>query len=461
MARKLSVRIVILFFSCLLFIPYPVLAAESQGQGKHNLILIVINSLRPDHLSLEGYPRATSPQIDILAKESIYFDQAFSQSCWTLPSLATIFTSQYLSSHKLDARDKKIGPEKRTFTQILKGNGYATNAFTCGLDAAAVYGLEKGFDRYDVYSGSKPVGVFSDMLPKVKCSLRENKDKKFFLFLHSYDTHPPYRYNQGESFDKGYKGIFKDLSMDYNTFKGIKDHAFYQKGKHVRISEEDSGHIIACYDDAIRQADNFIGSLIAELKALSLYDKTVIILCSDHGEELGERGTFNRFGNQNLYQEVVRVPLLIRYPGIPENLRGRRIRSLAGLVDIAPTALSLLGISSAGDGFQGISLRSFMERPSDKEKRKSMVSEASRDKWMLLRSDGWKLVHSPGKNELYDLNSDPGEKVNLVEKKPQVLVDMLQESLTWRQAHYDDRQADNRIEFDPKLIDNLRKSGYW
>jgi len=461
MARKSSGKIIILFFSCLLFISYPALAAGSQGQGKYNLILIVINSLRPDHLSLEGYPRATSPRIDTLARESVYFERAFSQSCWTLPSLATIFTSEYLSSHKLDARDKKISPDKRTFTQTLKENGYATNAFTCGLDAAAVYGLEKGFDRYDVYSGSKPVGVFSDMLPKVKRSLWENKEKKFFLFLHSYDTHPPYRYSEGESFDKGYKGIFKDLAMDYNTFKGIKDHALYQKGKQARISEQDFRHIIACYDDAIRQADTFIGSLVAELKALKLYDKTMIILCADHGEELGERGTFNRFGNQNLYQEVVRVPLLIRYPGIPPNLQGRKIRSLVGLVDIAPTALDLLGISSAGNGFQGVSLRSFIERPLDKEKRKSVISEASRDKWTLLHSDGWKLVHSSVKNELYDLNSDPGEQVDLSENKPQVLVDILQEFLSWRQAHDDHSQADNRIEFDPKLIDNLRKAGYW
>jgi len=249
--------------------------------------------------------------------------------------------------------------------------------------------------------------------------------------------------------------------MDYNTFKAIKDHTLYQKDKQIYVSSRDLSHIIACYDDALRQADNFIGSLIAELKTLSLYDKTVIILCSDHGEELGERGTFNRFGNQNLFQEVVRVPLFIRYPGIPQNRQGRRIKSLAGLVDIAPTALGLLGISSAGGGFQGISLRSFIERSSDKEKRESIVSEASRDKWMLLRSDGWKLVHSAGKNELYDLNSDPGEQINLAEKKLQVLVDMLQEFLTWRQAHYDDSQADNRIEFDPKLIDNLRKAGYW
>ena len=461
MARKLSGRIITLFFSCLLFIPRPVLAAGSQGQGKYNLILIVINSLRPDHLSLEGYPRATSPQIDILSREGIYFNQAFSQSYWTLPSLATIFTSQYLSSHKLDARDKKVSPDKRTFTQTLKENGYATNAFTCGLDAAAVYGLEKGFDRYDVYSGSKPVGVFSDMLPKVKRSLRENKGKKFFLFLHSYDTHPPYGYNQGESFDKGYKGIFNDLPMDYNTFKGIKDHAFYQKGKQAYISEEDFGHIIACYDDAIKQADNFIGSLIAELKALSLYDKTVIILCSDHGEELGDRGTFNRFGNQNLYQEVVRVPLIIRYPGLSKARQGRRVSSLVGLVDIAPTALGLLGIPAKGNDLQGINLSILIESRPNKQKRKFIASESSRDKWALIRSDGWKLVHSPGNNELYDLNRDPGEQVNLSENKPQILADMLQEFIIWRQGHSDDSQADNRIEFDPKLIDNLRKSGYW
>ncbi len=468
MPRSLPGKIILSLYSCLLFIFLPGSTASSQtfsgnscDQPEYNLVLIVINSLRADHLGSQGYPRATSPHIDTLAKESVYFDRAFAQSYWTLPSLATIFTSKYLCAHKLNERDKSLGLNQKTFTLALKEHGYLTDAFTCGLDAAALYGLGKSFDSYDVYGGSNPMGVFADMLPKVFRKLSENKNKKFFLFLHSYDTHPPYRYDQRESFDKGYKGIFTSLPMDYNSFKALKNHTLGQGNNQAYVSDRDLNHIVACYDDALKQADSFIGSLIAELKALKLYEKTVIILCADHGEELGERGTFNRFGNQNLYQEVVRVPLIIRYPGLSQRLQGRRIRSLVGLVDIAPTVLDLLGIPNTDSDFQGESLRRFVETTSDKEGRKFIVSEASKAKWMLLRSDGWKLVHSAGKNELYDLNNDPGEQINLAAQNPQMLVIMLQDFFSWRQAHCNEEKTNNRVEFDQNLIDRLRKAGYW
>ena len=110
-------------------------SGNSCDQPEYNLVLIVINSLRADHLGSQGYPRATSPHIDTLAKESVYFDRAFAQSYWTLPSLATIFTSKYLCAHKLNERDKSLGLNQKTFTLALKEHGYLTDAFTCGLDA--------------------------------------------------------------------------------------------------------------------------------------------------------------------------------------------------------------------------------------------------------------------------------------------------------------------------------------
>lgn len=434
---------------------------RNAPESEYNVVLIVVNALRSDHLGCYGYFRKTSPNVDSLAKDGVIFDRAIAQSYWTLPSLASLFTSKFVCAHHLDSRDKSLNKENRTLAEILKDRGYATLAFTCGLDTAAVYGLDKGFDVYDAYSGPQPVGSLSDIMPKVLENLKMNKDKKFFLFLQSYDVHPPYVHGAQDSFDQNYKGIFEAMPLDYNTFKKLKGRVFDFGGRKVDITDRDLQHIIARYDDNIRYADSFVGVFINELKALKLYEKTIIILCADHGEELGERGTFNRFGNQNLYQEVIRVPLLIRYPYMSLNSKGKRMEALVGLVDIMPTILDLLGIPSDSLNLQGTSLSGLISTGTNVPVHKFIVSEASRVKWAILEEDGGKLLHSFRQDELYNLIEDSLEINNLIGKKTDMYVSLAKKFFLWREHTKEENKIINHVELSSQLIESLKKAGYW
>lgn len=432
--------------------------SEEEPAG-YNVILMVVNALRADHLGCYGYWRNTSPNIDRLSAESFLFERAIASSYWTLSSLASIMTSKFVCGHNVISRQDRLGPDQKTLAKVLKERGYLTRAFTCGLDTSPVYSLDKGFDTYESYNAEKPVGSFSDIMPGILETLKRDKDKKFFLFLQSYDVHPPYKYDGQDSFDKDYEGIFKGMVLDYNVLKQIRDGVFYSGGRHIQLSEEDLNHIVARYDDGIRYADKFIGVLIDKLKELKLYDKTIIILCADHGEELGERGTFSRFGNRNLYQEVIRVPLIIRHPAVLS--KGARIRQLAGTVDIMPTVLDFLGIPYGGLDIQGLSLAGMIITDIGASARDFLVSEAAGDKWALVWQDGWKLLHSPEGDELYNIDEDPKESNNVYEKNIDMRVLFLQKFFLWREHHRNENDEKNKAVLTSEMIESLRKAGYW
>ncbi len=429
---------------------------------EYNIVFIVVNALRADHVGCYGYSRKLTPHMDKLAEDGLLFDRAVAQSFWTLPSLASLVTSQYVSTHLLNSRNESLGLWQKTLAEILKAHGYKTSAFTCGLDTVAKYGLDRGFDIYDVYSGKKPVGSFSDMIPGIIDNLERNKDKKFFLFLHSYDVHPPYQHIKSSDPAHSYAGALKALSLGYENLKHLKDGVLTLDQRQVPIGPDDVAYLVDCYDAGVSRADAFVGQVISVLKANRLYERTIIVLIADHGEELGDRGTFNRFENQSLYQEIIHVPFIVRYPGQDTSLKGRRISSLVGLVDVAPTMLDLLGISAQTYSFQGKSFASMILQAHNERIHSVMVSEVSGDKWAILNNDDWKLIHSPSGNELYNLSNDPFEERNVAQDKLAQQVFMMKDFISWREQHYQEQSAvNNSITLDSKLIDNLRKAGYW
>lgn len=450
------------YFSALLLFPPAAVLGNDQGDNSkstgYNIVMIIASGLRADHLGCYGYFRKTSPNIDKLAKESILFDTAISQSYWTLPSLVSMFTSEFMSRHNVDSRNIKLGENKKTLTEILNAYGYVTAAFTCGLDTAATYGLNRGFNVYDVYGGDKVVGSFSDIIPPAIKWLDKNKNNDFFLFLHSYDVHPPYENCVDKNFSKDYKGIFESSQLDYNELRRINGHKLYSEDRQINLEQKDIDYIVSRYDDCIEYLDRFIGDFIEELKRLNLYKKTIIILCADHGEELGERGTFNRFGNQNLYQEVIRVPLIIKYPS--SRLNGKRVNSLVELVDIMPTILDLLNIPVEHD-LQGLSFAGLIKNGMNVTVHKYAVSEASKHKWSILREDGWKLLYSSQGKELYNINIDPLEHNNLAENNLDIQVSLMKDFFLWREYHKKEEKTDNYLKLDSDMIEKLKKAGYW
>ncbi len=424
--------------------------AAAATRAPLNVVLISLNALRADHLAAYGYGKETAPNISRLASEGALFEHAAAQSHWTLSSLASLFTSKYVHSHGVYGRGQKLAPGETTLAAVLKEAGYRTAAFTGGLDMSGLYGLSKGFEVYFDDTGKKPMGSFKEIMPRALDWLAARRGEKFFLFLDSYDIHPPFDKPWPGGKEPGYSGSLKGKSLSYDFLRGFKDGT-------LRLTGEDLAYINSRYDAGITYSDGFVGGLLAKLDELGLSSSTVVILTSEHGEELGERGSFDRFGQGNLYEEAVRVPLVIRDPRTPG---GARIAAQAQLIDLMPTVLDILGLK-VPSGAQGASLLPLLSGAAGKDFNRYVYAEAGPGKWMI-RSGGWKLICDSGKYSLFDLVNDKAEKRDLAAAKPDMVYSLAQKLVKWRRATRTGRSPDGaRVELSPEMKRKLREAGYW
>lgn len=415
-----------------------------------NVVLVSLNALRADHLAAYGYGAETAPNISSLAEGGTVFEQAVAQSNWTLPSLASLFTSRYPRGHGVYERGQELPEKAVTLAEALKAGGWRTAAFTGGLDTAGVYGLARGFDVYYDETGDKPMGSFKELLPRALDWLAANRSGRFFLFLDSYDVHPPFNKPWPGGQAPAYSGPLKDKTLNYELLNGFG-------GGTRRLAPGDLAYVRARYDAGIAYADGFVGRLLRGLDELGLSTGTVVILTSEHGEELGERGTFDRAGRGNLYEETVRVPLIIRHPAWAA---GARVRTQAQLIDLMPTVLDLLGLPAPA-GAQGASLLPAAAGTPGKDFNSFTCAEAGPGKSML-RSPGWKLIRDAGKYRLFDLAKDPGETSDLAAARPEVVYALAQELVKRaKAAGAGSPQDGRRITLSPEMKRKLREAGYW
>lgn len=432
------------------------------SSNNYNVIIIAISTLRPDHLGCYGYKRQTSPNIDKLAYNGIVFTQAISQSNWTLPSITSLFTSKYVRAHTINSRDQRTGNDELMLAEILKIYGYKTAAFTGGLDLKSVYNLDQGFD---VYSDSVAVGSMGGWRESMAYALDwiiNNKDNKFFLFLHTYDVHQPYHYPEpyDHMYDQNYTGVISRLFLDYSFLKKIKNYnTFLDKdsSQKIKLSKRDIDYIISKYDTGITYADSYIGRLLTVLKKNTLNDKTIIIITADHGEALDDHGSFDRYGSNNLYDEVVRVPLILKHPGL--SMKGR-IDAQVKSIDVMPTVLGSLSIPVNAEA-QGLNLLPLIKRDGNENFNRYVFSEGRGKKWSL-RSKKWKLIYDKGTFELYNLEKDFREQNNLSKTYPDVVYELYQKYLEWHKTvKRKNTLADNRIILSEEAIKDLKDAGYW
>ncbi len=441
---------------CALFL---LLAASScrAADARPNVILISLNALRADHLGTYGYARETAPNIALLARGSAVFDRAVSQSHWTLSSLASLFTSKYVRSHGLYDRGGRLSKKETTLAEALKAGGYKTAAFTGGLDTSGFYGLNQGFELYDDETGSRPMGSFREIMPKALNWLAAHRGDRFFLFLDSYDIHPPFDKPWPAGVASSYAGLLKGKTLDYGLFRDYKDGELPVGGGKVRLGREDLDYVNARYDNGITYADGFLGALFKKLRALGLADGTVIILTAEHGEELGEHGSFDRFGSGDLHDEAVRVPLIVKLPG--KDLKGARVRAQVQLIDIMPTILDLAGLRP-GPGAQGKSLRPLLEAPAA-ELDRYVYSEAGPRK-CAVGTGKWKLIYDKGDYSLFDLAADKAEAVNAAAKNPDVVYELAQKLAAWRrETGPAGGRGAQRVALTEEMKRKLKEAGYW
>ncbi|MBU2573634.1 MAG: sulfatase, partial [Elusimicrobia bacterium] len=323
----------------------------------YNIIMIVVDCLRADHLSSYGYHRKTSPNIDALAGEAALFRQAIAQAPTTLLSFASIFTSRYVSAHGVDALNKALSDSAFTLAEILKIYNYKTAAFVGGPNFHPLFKLNQGFDTY--YHLDYTSASFKTTLPAALDWAKEKSGsgEKFFLVAHGNDLHTPYVFPASGIYDRGFK-VNKRLNslspMEAQLFPVYKRRLMLKSAAEaIKLSDDDVNHIVARYDEGIAYSDGLIGDFIGKLRAEKLLDRTILILTADHGEGLFDHDYF--FHDFNLYDNTLRVPLIIKVPG-----RGKKeIPRQVQLIDLMPTILEFAGIAPNKDA-QGRSLKSLL-----------------------------------------------------------------------------------------------------
>jgi choline-sulfatase len=411
------------------------LALGCRPEAKRpNILFVSIDTLRADHLGIYGYGRGTSPSIDAFAKTAVVFDAAQSASSWTLPSLASLMTSLYSTTHGCWKIQSRLEPEFTTLAETLRDGGYDTAMAVPHLFLSAQYGLQQGFTHVDdtmIRTGadsdqaiSSP-GITQKGLAFLEEKAKVKDDVPWFLWLHYFDPHDAYLKHEG-------------FSERFGTEKPMD-----------------------LYDGEIAFTDAHIGRLLARLGELGLADDTIVVIVADHGEEFGEHGS-TRHG-YTLYQEAVRIPLLVRVPGVAP----RRVHDVVASVDVMPTLLELCTLAPPKE-IEGHSLLGMMRGSAEAphEALSEVRWHAGQD-MRALRTDKWKYIESrlPEKSVdlLFDIDADPREQHDLLAEdaaRTQGLRDLtgrrLVRAMHWAQ-HY---PLPERYEPSPGDMDRLKSLGY-
>lgn len=426
-----------------------------------NVILISVDSLRADHIGVFGYNRNTTPNFDKFIKTGALFLNYFTTSFLTPVSEMSVQTGLYPSANGVTNFDTVLPKDKITIAQYLKSKDYKTSAILSSpefeINIALKESFSRGFDRYKYFLHKDNSDEYTRQFPSVSTINSEFKtlgDNKFFLWLALGGIHWPYgEVGPNVYADSNYKGYFKKKSPQwFNVFENIYQGYIYPRG--TELQDADVNYIRDQYDNGIRAFDNFFGQLTAELQKKDLLKNTIIVVESEHGEDLGEHGYFAHY---DIMDTQVHTPLFIFSPKVKSN---QKISSFASSVDVFPTITDLLD-NTLPNNIQGKSLEPiitgkekdglrnevFIERnPLWEESGIRNVLEAKGIriisgiyKDIAIRTSRWKyilrtsqkrmqeiswwqtLIKNPinfPQAELYDLINDPLETKNIINKYP-------------------------------------------
>jgi len=416
----------------------------SRDGDRPNIILISIDTLRADHIHGYGYARETTPTLDGLMRRGTSFFNAISSSPWTLPSHASLFTSLYPHTHGVTSEFLALDEEVATLPVLLRDSGYATAGFATMPHLSPRHGFGRGFDAYVC---EEVRGVVA--LERALKWLAQVEHERFFLFLHLFDVHTDYspQAQYLRMFESSYEG---DVDGRGETLYRVRE-------GELALSEEDIKHLTALYDAEIRQLDSALGMFFKALEQRNMLSSSVVIVTSDHGEEFLDHGGV--LHGQTLYDELVKVPLIIAGRGIPA---GRSVKEQVQVIDIMPTILELCG-ARIPRGLEGRSLLplvldenpewtelAFME--ADWRNEKHDIKRA-------VRTGRYKLYYDrhTKREELYDLAVDPAEKQNIVQARPEVAESLRGKLKEWMAT---ERGRPRSIRLTDKERERLRALGY-
>lgn len=425
--------------------------ACAPSPPRRNLILISVDTLRADRLGCYGYERPTSPTIDRLAREGTLFSDASAPSPWTLPSHASMFTGLYPRRNGVTGTRFTMPKDVATLAELLSKYGYATGGVVTN-SLLTTNGLDRGFDFHEEVDKGGP---HPSATSRRGIEWLQGRDRKrpFFLLLHYIDPHADYGTLEGvrDQFVEPYDGPVRGKSEELYAFV---------EGR-LKLDEADGRHLSNLYDGAIRQLDGELEEILTYLDGEGLFEDTLLVLTSDHGEEFLDHGGV--LHGLTHFDEVARVPFILRGPGIEA---GRRIETPVSLVDLVPTCLGELGFPIPKN-LDGLNLRPLLRGTGELPRRRiyfeadldgSLAGSMIKGKDRAVRNGRFKLHFNERTDEvrLYDLKNDPGETRDVSTEHPGLTQELL-EDLRGFLAAGRDVPARTLTEDD---LERLRELGY-
>ncbi len=399
----------------------PDVSALREAGGGANLVICVIDAARADHLGCYGYPRDTTPNIDRIARESLLFRHHFAQHASTKPSTASLFTSQHADTH-LAYQNRPLPEGTFTLAEGLEAAGFATVMFSSNPNAAPATGL--GLDFQEVYDqthveplvdGWEEFTLPQPLLSLIGSWLEKNARRRFFAYVHFDPPHQPYL--QPEWMTEMFAGQ-QPPGFEPGGFEfPVGDKELLAKSLHPSLPEW-----VNLYDANLRFADWAVGELVRLLREAGVFDETVLVVTSDHGEAFGEHGYL--WHERGVYDELLHVPLLIRLPG---GAGAHEITGLTQAIDLLPTAFDLFEVPYPGDETQGTSLLPLMAGTDEKGHEHIIARSDGQPPSYLVRGEDWALIlYGNGEwRSLYNLRSDPDQRHNVLEDHPMLAEEML------------------------------------
>ena len=377
-----------------------------------NVLLVILDAGRAQSFGTYGYGRPTTPEIDRIASEGVVFERVYTPAVYTLGAMASLWTSQYPDRHHSEVSfSARLPKDRLTLAELLSAQGVHTAGFVANAVAGKGFGFDRGFVEFEEVF--RTLGSRGDVFRKaVPPFLAANRDRRFFAYVHFREPHFPYDPEPPFDTKFGPDGpIPKAARRDFGFFTDVN------QGRRP-FSEAEREHLVRLFDGNLAFADQEVGALRRAMEKEGLWDRTVVIVAADHGEELFERGWIGH--NVHVYEPSVHVPLIVRFPK-GAGPAGKRVAALADLLDVAPTIADVFGARGKGGSdreFQGRSLLPVIEGAPGKP------AVLSRTVWdrprYALRDERYKYVYytQTGEEWLYDLQDDPGETRDLAAREP-------------------------------------------
>ena len=422
-----------LFFAMTLLI----LGCGGSSGPRPNVILILVDTLRADHLSTYGYDLPTAVGLDAFARDATRFESCYAPAPWTSPSVASLMTGMFTARHRTNAHGARLPGEILTLPELLQQNGWHTAGWSFNPEVSTVTGFDQGFDEWDGYLGDATHYLdITEMLARVSRWLDDAPEQPFFLYLQPMNCHGPYRVPA-----RGQARLLGRPPSDRFRYYGPEMKAVLDARDYSGVDDALVQSMVEQYDTAIRWSTDQIGRFLQNLRERGLYDDALIIITADHGEELQEHGGFSH--GYSFYEEVLHVPLLVKLPG---QTKSRIVTERVSLTDLYPTLVDLLELDvpqlldgrslaaalrgAPGEGSGPLRTRLHQSRWTQRCNGRAIVS--GKYKLIDLERD-W--TNPEPRKLLFDLELDPGEKRDLAASRPDV-VRRLESQLDDHFSHY-------------------------